>query len=276
MTPAAAQPTPSSQMPPSIGVLRHLARSGGTVISKCIACMRGVALLSEVHPAEFMRHTRPLVQAMHWHGLVRDDDVQRWQRAGRIDLGEELATIARRARERGDTLVLRDWSHLDYVGVPYAVPRMGFALGDALAGVASVRAFATVRHPIDQWLSLSRLPHVADRLTLSAYLRGLDAFSAWCVAHGFVRYEDFTREPGLQLDRICAGLGIAYDETWCDRWSAYDKVTGDRPGAGASGRGAASSAITPLERRAHGADLLDAFRSHDVYAPICERLGYEP
>lgn len=266
----------NTSQPVRVGVLRHLARSGGTVISKCIGCMRGVALLSEVHPAEFLQHTRPLLQAKIWHGLVTDDDVARWQAAGRIDLGEALAMIAQRARDRGDALVLRDWSHLDYVGVPYTVPRLGHALADALAGRADVSSIATVRHPVDQWLSLTRLGQVAERLTLPNYIRGVDAFSRWCAEHGFVRYEDFTHDPEPALRTICAGLGIEYDDGWRDRWSAYDKVTGDRPGEGNAGRGAARAEITPLERRAHDPALLEQFRSEPAYASICERLGYEP
>src|SRR5918996_211348 len=46
-------------------LLHQMARSGGTVISRCLACMSGVALLSEVH-ARATGFVDPLAQAQAW------------------------------------------------------------------------------------------------------------------------------------------------------------------------------------------------------------------
>ena len=59
---------------PRIRLLHHLARSGGTVISRCLGAMDRVVLLSEIHPLG-VRMFDPLYQAHAWHGLLTDDDV---------------------------------------------------------------------------------------------------------------------------------------------------------------------------------------------------------
>ena len=40
----------SNNTKPGIRILHHMARSGGTIISRCLGCMKDVILLSEIHP----------------------------------------------------------------------------------------------------------------------------------------------------------------------------------------------------------------------------------
>jgi hypothetical protein len=44
---------------PKIGILDNLGRSGGTLIGKCIGCMKHVALLSEIHPLGELIYQNP-------------------------------------------------------------------------------------------------------------------------------------------------------------------------------------------------------------------------
>ncbi len=128
---------------PTIRLLHQLGRSGGTVISKCLAVMDGTVLLSEVHPhnheilqkkgrrnLQFM----PLVQAQSWFGLVSNDDVLRFRRDGMPEgfLGE-IGFIERQCTQRGLNLVLRDYNNLDFTGVNYyALPRHQFTTKNVL------------------------------------------------------------------------------------------------------------------------------------------------
>lgn len=261
---------------PVIPVLRHLARSGGTVISRCIGCMKGVTLLSEVHPANIVV-TQPVRQAKDWHGLITDAEITRWKRAGPPNMLQFLALCEQRAKARGGRLVVRDWTHLDYIGVPYARPAMGFALRDALSGAYAVAEAVTVRHPLDQYLSLARLGIMRGRLTDEIYLRGCAAVAAHAAdpdGPGYVRYEDFTTDPEAALRTICDRLTIEYDPTWRDRWWSYTKVTGDTPDAGS--RGSRSREIRPLPRAPVPEGLRERFLAHDDYRAACEPLGYEP
>ena len=83
--------------------------------------MDGVCLLSEISPLG-TAHFNPLRQAADWHGLVRTEEI--------CDLSDQEAfrdairQIRRRANQRGLTLLIRDWSHLDWVGFPFVEPTM--------------------------------------------------------------------------------------------------------------------------------------------------------
>ena len=67
---------------PMLRLVHHMARSGGTLFSRCLGCMSGVLLLSEIHPlgtAQF----NPLVQAQRWYGLLSSQDLAELRARGR-------------------------------------------------------------------------------------------------------------------------------------------------------------------------------------------------
>lgn len=258
---------------PTIRVLRHMARSGGTVISKCLAVMDSVALLSEIHPLG-LKQFNPVRQAMDWHGLVTMADVKRWQKQRPpMPFDRAIGELETRARERGSLLVLREWSHLDTIGRPFCKPTFRFLMGEALAPRFEVAQAVTVRHPVDQYLSQARLEALRG-MTAGEYLRGCRVFAEWAAAEGFVRYEDFTRDPDAALTKICARLRVPFDAGYRERWPSYTKITGDTAKEN-TGRGASVPEIRPLPRREAPAGLLDEFRKHDDYRRTLELLGYE-
>src|SRR5882724_11636698 len=95
-----------SDQRPTLRLVHHLARTGGTTIAKCIAVMPQVALLSEIHPMGTERFS-PLHQAKNWHGLIDERDIGRL--GIRPDFVESIRLIASRASSRGLRLVIRDW-----------------------------------------------------------------------------------------------------------------------------------------------------------------------
>lgn len=268
---------------PTFRVLHHLARSGGTLISKCIASMQGVTLLSEVHPrgTAWTKATPPgesvelyglYMQALD-HGLLSDAQLKQYRRRP-VPFANIVAMLGVTASSRGDSLVLRDFTHLDYTGYPWFEPTHTSGLVEALSPMGSCVRFSTTRHPIDQWNSLLELDYIKQRrdkhlLTAEKYLAGYAAFAEVAREHGFVRYEDFTHDPGAHLRTICDGLEIEYDDGWRERWSGYTKITGDTTGS----RGGLSE-IRPLERRPAEPKLLEAFRTNDDYRKIKDLLGY--
>lgn len=260
----------------TVRLIHHMARSGGTLIGRCLGSMDRVCLLSEIHPAgatsiEPARYRiSPFAQAMRWHGLFGEADVKRLKQ--RPPTFQQLMfMIEQRATAKGLKLVVRDWSHLDWVGLPFCKPGFGSPLAQTFEGAYDVKRVCTVRHPIDQWLSLMKLPLVArSGLTIEAYLEGTLGFAKLCAEVGFVRYEDFTREPDAHLGTICASLDLDFDPGYAERWSSYDKITGDK---GFSRGGA--EAIRALERRPADEGLVDEFRAHEAYAEIKSLLGYE-
>jgi len=234
--------------------------------------MRGVVVLSEVHPENLVQ-TNPMAQAVEWFGLISRERARSWRRRGGPTFVEFIGACREAASARGDTLVIREWSHLDYHGVPFTAPTMRSALREALAPSFELVEVCSVRHPIDQYLSLMGTA-IGPALGLGAYLDGVDAFAREARETGFVRYEDFTREPDAALASLCGSLGIAFDEGYKDRWFENITVTGDT--AKGIGRGAARREIEPLARREPAPDLLGRFRASAAYRDACAALGYEP
>ena len=121
---------------------------------------------------------------------------------GGIGFQEGIWPYPDRCIEQGKILVLRDWTHLDFTAVPFLPrPTYQLTLADTLKQRLQVINTTTVRHPIDQWLSLRRLPIMQDNLTLEAFLEGYRRFAEHCSQIGFIRYEDFAHDQKLQLAR---------------------------------------------------------------------------
>ena len=257
----------ASPAKPRIRILHHMARTGGTLICRCLASMHRVVLLSEIHPAG-MKMFNPLQQAQAWYGLLEPDDEAR---ARRDEFGflEAIRLISRKCEAKKWTLVLRDWSHLDFTGVPYALPTFRSALVDILIPEFEVLRFSTVRHPLDQWLSLRQNAVYRDQLGAVKFLRGARRFAESATQTGFVRYEDFSHDPDRGLRAICTALQIEFDPGYAERWGHYVNITGDvRPGR-------AGSHIALLPRQAIGSAEEAHFRSLANYSETVALLNYE-
>ena len=257
---------------PTIRIVRSMARSGGTLISKCIGCMHKVTLLSEIHPAN-LSVTNPMMQAQQWFDLINFKDVARWK-IRPPNMLQFVSLCETRASARGDTLVLRDWSHLDYTGVPFTKPEFGFALADELSCAYQIKAITTTRHPIDQYLSLLQLPVVASKLNFNSYLLGCRHFAQYAKDNGFYRYEDFTKDPSAVLQSICNDLDIEFDPQYAQNWQSYTTITGDT--VPKLGRGSSKKTIESFNRKPIDNELLEAFLKNEDYQQACDLLGYSP
>jgi protein O-GlcNAc transferase len=254
---------------PTLRLVHHMARSGGTLISRCLGCMSGVLLLSEIHPlgtAQF----NPLVQAQRWYGLLSSQDLAELKARGRVAFVDAIDLIYRRAADAGQRLVIRDWSHLDFTGVPFvAKPAYRLLTAEALGGRFELRQVCTVRHPLDQWLSLRQLAMVHGKLSLEAFLAGYRRFAEQAREIGFLRYEDFAADPSAIMKELCRRLEVRFDRHFVERWSSYAFVTGDVSGS----RG--GSEIRPVPRRSAEPGVLDQLAASADYQTSLELLGYD-
>ena len=254
---------------PTLPILHALSRSGATLVGKCLASMQGVALLSEIHPhaagiAGLLR------QGRDWLGLLEAGEAERL--AGAERFAEAVDLLRRRAEARGQRLVLREWSHLDFYGPPFvAEPAWRSSLVGLLGEGFALRRAVLVRHPVDQLMSLGRLAALGGVLDLPRFLRGHRLLAEMAAETGFVRYEDFTGDPDAVLRRLCGLLDLGFDPGYARRWAAFDKITGDI----APSRGNAVAEIRPLPRPALPPALLPRLLASDDYRRSLELLGYE-
>jgi hypothetical protein len=257
----------SGRKQPTIRILHHMARSGGTIICRCLASMEGIVLLSEIHPLG-ARMFNPLDQADRWYGLLTPDDIK-LASSGRLSFPDAIEIVERRCTEQGKLLVIRDWSHLDYTGIPFVKPSYRPLLVEALHSRFRLLNFSSVRHPLDQWLSLSRLAIIRERLSPSDFLKGAVLFARSSRKTGFVRYEDFTRQTDAVLQTICEELRLPFDGSYAGSWQNYTNITGDvEPDR-------ASDEIAPLPRRELKAKEARSFTSIPAFRQVTRMLGYD-
>lgn len=260
--------------------------------------MNDVTLLSEIHPfnqghrATVISHRakiltvsllepgdRPLsaetftfdtlYQACYWFRLVRPHELAALSRD--LDLAGVLSLLARRASERGDVLIIREWSYVDFWAKPFVPePTFRLTLSELLREGFHLKQAFTVRHPLDQWLSWRSFASETGALDLDTFMLGCRRFAEIAARQRFHRYEDFTMRPSHVLAQICEDLDVPYDEGYAYRWFNYRTITGDIEGT----RGA--DKIVPLERRPVDPAMLEAVNDNSDYQATLALLGYRP
>ncbi len=240
------------------------------MISRSLACMRGIALLSEVHPAG-ISIINPFAQAMEWHGLPGEERLRRLFRHGTASFPEAMGAILEAAEERGLALVLREWSHLDFIGMPPLAWPTGRSMLAEILGAYELVRIATVRHPLDQWLSFQETGNLVT-VPLDHFLRACRRFAESVQEIGFLRYEDFCRAPETFMQELCRRLQLPYDPTFLERQADWQNITGDRRGT--VGRDPGRIAVLP--RRKVTPEMLAEIESSPDYRATLDLLGYQP
>ena len=251
-----------------VRTVHHFACSGGTLISKCIAAMPNVQLLSEVDPLS--RHARsatPIFAPTDMLLAARQGTRPAEQQA-QVDLFlAGLQVLHQQTRERGGYLVLRDHSHSHFCSDPDPDPSHRPTLREIVATRHRTLSVVTVRHPAHSFRSLQAHGWITFHPpTLDEYSRRYLDFLARYRDCPVVRYEAFVRDPRGAMQAICAGLELPYVDGF-ERLFPVFRLTGD------SGRG--GNRIAPRADR----PLDDALRAEMAasanYARLVEQLGYD-
>ena len=259
---------------PQLALMHNMARTGGTLVARCLGCMDNVALLSEIHPRG-MDLIHPFYQAHEWHHLFTPEMVT--ELSGRpVEFLEAITIIYQCCEERGLSLLIRDWAHLDYIALPFLeAPVYTMSIVDALASEFTLRRVANVRHPIAQWQSMSKLKiyegDIEKFVPLETYLKAYRKFAEDCQEIEVIRYEDFTAAPETTIQQISNELGLPYDNQFMTKWPAYTHYTGDQSFKKDPGK---TAEILPARLPEVAADLLARFEQHDDYHQSLQLLGY--
>lgn len=226
---------------PTIRLIHHLARCGGTLISRCLGSMEKICLLSEINPRSIKMYN-PLEQASKWHHLFDLNDF-----VGKpIAFHDAIEVIRKKAEEQGKTLLVRDWTHIDYTAIPFADhPAYQLSLHLHLEEHFNIKSIFTLRHPLDQWLSLYKFLRLMDvesqqrggrlaKMTFEKFLCDYYNFAVVALQSTYFRYEDFTRNPNRELEKMCIALDAPFDPSYTEKWGDYWCITGDKAGEGRS------------------------------------------
>ncbi len=251
--------------PPVVRTLHHVACSGGTLISRCLAALPDVVVLSELNPTNrygpAFNPSHPLALYMLQADPLPREVVQ-------AEFLGQIAQVLDLCTTRGSDLVIRDHSHSD------------FFLGAAVAPLQPVRHWlsprhpllsaVTLRHPLDSWLGL-KAAGWHDQLepaTLRCYCTRYQAFLEAYDDLDWFHYEDFCRQPEPVFRQLCDVLSLPCDPSALERFASV-KLSGD------SGR--SSDRIELRPRRPLPEDvrteLADPATAREL-RELCEQMGY--
>lgn len=256
--------TPKDRAQPPLRTIHHMACTGGTLISRCIAALPSTQLLSEVDPLS------PMIHRM----TFRPTDVIGLSMCGSRPTDRETVlrmffaafdVLYDNARHRGHDMVLRDHAHSQFSFGPELPSRP--TLREILAVHYPLRSLVTVRHPIDSFASLEKFrwldfsPGTLEEYALR-YLIFLDRHAGLEIFH----YEDFVAAPEEVMQRMAETLELTYDAGFLQLFPAIQL-------SGNSGR--SGETIAPRPRRELGSELRAQATDSPSYKALCDRLGYE-
>ena len=257
---------PTRSTPPVV-LMFCFARSGGTLLNQCLASLGGVKVLSEVNPLGggqgYEGPESPATvraQAKEWFNT----DV------GTDDFAEGVRALNDRLAQRGERLVLRDWSFVNFV--PHDLnqnnPPNRFLTLDELRNTCELRTFGFVRDGIDVWISRDMLPISAFAAEYLEYVKALLQSGA-----RIFKYEDFCTAPKVVFREICEHCDLPYSEDFVQRYKDVTTVNGDVQVVGGS-RGHRQREVRLLPRKALPRKVIAEINSSWDLRKANRMLGY--
>ena len=251
---------------PTLRTIHHFACTGGTVISKCLAALPQVMLISEINP---INRNSQKFNPSHPVALLEQRCStplpEPWRRR---EFDDQLSLLIDWCRETHCDLLLRDHSHSDYcVGTSWVKQP---TLLSQLPQSSRVFSVLTLRHPLDSWLGLCHAGWQSQLHppSLLSYCQRYDQFLNHYEHKSWLYYEDFCREPAWFLELIGEELRLGYDPRIIDNFAEI-QLSGD------SGR--KDNAIAPRSRRPIPNEIqgeLSDAATRRTLLNLCERMGY--
>ncbi|HBG97401.1 MAG TPA: sulfotransferase family protein [Rhodobacteraceae bacterium] len=253
--------------PDPIRTIHQFACTGGTLISKSVALMPQVTLLSEIDPLSLLNIEQNTKMAFAPSDIIYGARTAlRPVDAATVEAVFEASvkTLHQALMDIGRHLVIRDHAHsqfcttVDFDGRP--------TLREQLLPEFSVQSIVLVRHPLDSYLSLRLngwchfLPDTLEEYS-RRYLAFLDRHDGLCI----FQYEEFVSDPERVMQSVCRALELPF-------LPGFHGLLGIVQMSGDSGR--SSSKIESRPRRTVPEAVRTETASSPCYLQLCERLGY--
>lgn len=257
---------------PEMPILNGFGNTVFLQLMRCLGAMKGIALLSDMHPLG-MNIFPPLNQARDWWGLVDPEEAETWSGLNYSFL-QIMTRLHLRTAERGDKLVLRSWSHLDFIGTPF-LPAADRKLwtDEVLSSRFTPENIFVVSHPVAQWSYYVNQTTIASSLTLQEFLRGYRSLASYAAETEFLKIEDFGANPEPFLKSLCERLGLTFDPDYADNWVFNDKVSGLHGSTRLVDR--VNQSILPAQPAHISAEERDEMLRSNDFREIVELLGYD-
>jgi len=225
----------------AIPLIYSWARSGTTLLNKCLAAM-GHLVLSETHVMINSGVHAPRWQAGNWWD-IRIPSGTAWKKCILMINGE--------AKKQSRSLIVRDWTVNSFYAhklnnyVPIKRLQAHGILGDKCRPVAFVRDAIDCALSFAKFHAWSSVKHL--NTFAAAYLNYAKCINA--ARFPIFRYEELCRDPERFFVDFCAATHIRFFSQWED-FGRVSQVLGDTYPVGAKGsRAVGTSKIRGLPRR---------------------------
>lgn len=215
----------------SIILMINYARSGGTILSKCLASLENTVLISEVNPKANALYSIQ-EQSLKWYNI-------KLKQNNYIKAVLELYEICNKKNKK---LIIRDWTFIDFTPCHQNNFSPSYKLShlEMLKKETEVIPFCFIRDAIDIWISRWMPPHFFPH-----YKKYVEA--ALNANLPLYKFEDFCEEPESLLKAICNQTSLDYSENY-KNYIHYNNITGDNT-APLISRGQEQKLIYPLKRK---------------------------
>jgi len=240
------------------------ARSGITVLNRCLSSDKRLVCLSEIN-TRYICPTlpnSPHQQAKDWYGLEIKN----------TETVNEISELLKYSENNTKSLVIRDWSFGSFVPSRYN----NFNPSNTLNTIDDLinkfpetfNVVCIVRNPVDVWLSML----YSERTFYDKNLDYLLKFTEDILRRKIkiIKYEDFCREPQKVLECIYSLINM--EQPHDIKFS--NNVTGDI-NFPLSSRGSSYNNIRYLERRNYSKEDYQFLKRDTKTDLICNLLGYD-
>jgi len=201
------------------------ARSGGTLLNRCLGCSEDNVVLSEVNPAGAFK---PIIeQAEEWFGLITPDEREA---LARLPYDELVARLDERCVAQGRRLIVRDWTTVNFLpgttqcGEPSGVLEQLVYLSERFSEVRGIVFTRKAAAVFDSVMSnIPTLSGLTEEAFAEAYLGYARAVTGW----PRFQLESFTCDPSGEFRRICDLLDAGFVKEFYERQADFLRCTGD-------------------------------------------------
>lgn len=262
-----------------IPIFYCFARSGGTLLNRCLGCIERNLVLSEVNPHQSVYSVEE--QAVNWLKLISEAELTEFSNK---PYTEKISILVEKAKQQSKYLIIRDWTTLNFFheacGDPRSIYNKTYVSSMVLeqsiyfsySGL-NLEPIAMVRRSSDVYESMQRSFKHLKNLSVDKFAQHYLAYAKAVSNYPIFYYENFCQEPQKELHRICNLLDVNYDPSFITEFSKFTNCTGDNT-LSTQSRGIQLQKIRPLESNVSSEIYLAA--SQNKMCQEADRiLGYD-
>jgi len=129
---------------------------------------------------------------------------------------DRMIIVQEACEQRERLLVVRDHSHVDFLTRKVLKPRLRAVLSQRF----DVISVATIRNPIDAWLSMLEAGFARDLQNFTAYCDRVKMFVEAYADVPMLKYEDFCAAGADTVGKLAAALDLPFDPEFESRIGA--------------------------------------------------------